>query len=154
MYHLVVCACSWKGPYRVSPTPIFAQQQEDPYLWYQPETSSFHALFHNMGGCADVGCHAFSPDGLHWTSSAVCAACFTTCQCSLSSILSVCIYFLHFPCVLDLLSVLTRCVDASSHCAPRLFFFPLCVTSLRWCTLRRRVFRRQRMGTLCCLMTA
>ena len=30
------------------------QEFEDPFLWWQPETSSFHALFHTMGGCRSV----------------------------------------------------------------------------------------------------
>jgi hypothetical protein len=39
---------------------------EDPFLFHQPETDSFHALFHTMGGCPEVGCHAFSKDGFSW----------------------------------------------------------------------------------------
>ena len=38
---------------------------EDPYL-YQDAVGHFHALFHSMGGCSDVGCHAFSRDGHAW----------------------------------------------------------------------------------------
>ena len=39
---------------------------EDPYLWQDQSSGTFHALFHNMGGCKDVGCHAFSEDGYLW----------------------------------------------------------------------------------------
>ncbi len=71
-YHSVIGiarAPSWKGPYTVDPAPIVPQFFEDPFLWYQPETDSYHALFHTMGGCSGVGCHAFSPDGYHWNAS-------------------------------------------------------------------------------------
>ena len=68
-YHSVIGmarAESWKGPYTIDPAPLFPQFVEDPFLWYQPETDSYHALFHTQGGCADAGCHAYSPDGYHW----------------------------------------------------------------------------------------
>lgn len=39
---------------------------EDPFLWVDADSGTFHALFHNMGACATVGCHAFSPDGFVW----------------------------------------------------------------------------------------
>ena len=38
---------------------------EDPYLFID-SAANFHALFHNMGGCSAVGCHAFSADGFAW----------------------------------------------------------------------------------------
>lgn len=39
---------------------------EDPFLWQDQASGTFHALFHNMGGCGSVGCHAFSADGFAW----------------------------------------------------------------------------------------
>jgi hypothetical protein len=39
---------------------------EDPTMWVDQESQTFHALFHNMGGCSTVGCHAFSQDGMTW----------------------------------------------------------------------------------------
>ena len=62
-------ADSWHGPWALPTEPVFAGLEEDPFLWYQAATSSFHALFHDMGGCKDVGCHAFSRDGWQWTLS-------------------------------------------------------------------------------------
>ena len=56
----------WSGPFTIDAEPLFPQWMEDPYLFYQPETDSFHALFHTMGGCPQVGCHAFSKDGTAW----------------------------------------------------------------------------------------
>ena len=35
-------------------------------MWFDAASSSYHAIFHNMGGCAAVGCHAFSADGFTW----------------------------------------------------------------------------------------
>lgn len=72
LYHSVIGiarASSWRGPYTIDEKPAFMLFQEDPFLWFQPETQSFHALFHNMGGCTDMGCHAFSKDSVHWTLS-------------------------------------------------------------------------------------
>ena len=51
-YHSVIGmarAESWKGPYTIDPAPLFPQFVEDPFLWYQPETDSYHALFHTQG---------------------------------------------------------------------------------------------------------
>ena len=56
----------WRGPYTIDPAPLFPEAMEDPYLWWQPETRSYHALFHTMGGCSGVGCHAFSADARSW----------------------------------------------------------------------------------------
>jgi len=60
-------APSWRGPWALPDEPVFRGLEEDPFLWFQPSTNSFHALFHDMGGCAGVGCHAFSRDGWAWT---------------------------------------------------------------------------------------
>ena len=68
-YHSVIGmarAPHWSGPYAIDPSPLFAEWMEDPYLFFQPETKSYHALFHTMGGCPEVGCHAFSADGVTW----------------------------------------------------------------------------------------
>jgi hypothetical protein len=68
-YHSVIGmarAPHWSGPYTIDAQPLFPQWMEDPYLFFQPETDSYHALFHTMGGCPEVGCHAFSADGLTW----------------------------------------------------------------------------------------
>jgi hypothetical protein len=68
-YHSVIGmarAPHWSGPYTLDPAPLFPQWMEDPFLFHQPETDSFHALFHTMGGCPEVGCHAFSKDGFSW----------------------------------------------------------------------------------------
>jgi hypothetical protein len=65
----IAYADSWKGPWTLPTEPIFPGLEEDPFFWYQNNTNSFHAIFHNMGGCKDVGCHAFSKDGLSWTLS-------------------------------------------------------------------------------------
>ncbi len=62
-------AASWRGPWTLPSEPIFAGLAEDPFVWWQPATASFHALFHSLGACADVGCHAFSRDGDAWTLS-------------------------------------------------------------------------------------
>ena len=62
-------APDWRGPWELPSEPIFAGLQEDPFWWHQPSTDSYHALFHNMGGCSAVGCHAFSRDGFSWTLS-------------------------------------------------------------------------------------
>jgi hypothetical protein len=59
-------AASWRGPYKIDPKPILTLFQEDPFVWYQHETYSYHALFHNMGGCFDLGCHAYSRDTYTW----------------------------------------------------------------------------------------
>ena len=69
-------ADSWKGPFELPTEPIFDGLEEDPFYWYQANTDSFHAIFHNMGGCKDVGCHAFSKDGLSWTLSSTSAYSF------------------------------------------------------------------------------
>jgi hypothetical protein len=63
-------APSWRGPWTLPAAPAFAGHAEDPFVWFQPATSSFHALFHSLGACADAGCHAFSADGAAWTLSA------------------------------------------------------------------------------------
>ena len=42
---------------------------EDPWMWLDPR-GNFHALFHSMGGCKAVGCHAFSRDGYRWALAA------------------------------------------------------------------------------------
>jgi hypothetical protein len=62
-------ADSWRGPWTLPTAPIFAGHAEDPFVWFQPATASWHALFHSLGACADVGCHAFSRDGAAWTLS-------------------------------------------------------------------------------------
>ena len=62
-------ADSWRGPWTLPTEPIFAGLEEDPFFWFQANTNSYHALFHNMGGCKDVGCHSFSRDGMTWTLS-------------------------------------------------------------------------------------
>lgn len=63
-------ADSWDAATWTLPTgPIFKGLEEDPYLWYQTSTNSYHALFHDMGGCSNVGCHAFSRDSFTWTLS-------------------------------------------------------------------------------------
>ena len=59
----------WRGPWTLPSQPIFPGLAEDPFLWYQPGTRSFHALLHSLGGCNGVGCHAFSADGWQWTLS-------------------------------------------------------------------------------------
>ena len=38
----------------------------DPFMWLDAASGTYHAVFHNMGGCAAVGCHAFSADGYTW----------------------------------------------------------------------------------------
>ena len=63
-------APSWRGPWALPAVPIFPGLEEDPFWWHQASTGSYHALFHNMGGCGAVGCHAWSRDGLRWTLSA------------------------------------------------------------------------------------
>jgi len=70
-------ADGWRGPWALPAEPIFKGLEEDPFWWFQPATRSYHALFHNMGGCGGVGCHAFSPDGFRWTLSATPAYNFT-----------------------------------------------------------------------------
>ena len=35
-------------------------------MWLDAASGAYHAVFHNMGGCAAVGCHAFSADGYTW----------------------------------------------------------------------------------------
>jgi hypothetical protein len=61
----------WEGPWELPSAPLFYGHAEDPFLWYQGSTRSYHALLHGLGGCgvgaAGVGCHAFSPDGYSWT---------------------------------------------------------------------------------------
>jgi hypothetical protein len=67
---------SWNSTYELpaSPVPVGFPNAtepvyvplEDPFMWLDAESGTFHALFHNMGGCRDVGCHAFSADGLAW----------------------------------------------------------------------------------------
>ena len=74
----IVSAPSWRGPY----TPITGDIttcdhcEEDPFMWVDAR-GNWHALFHRMfdpagkspipspGWC---GGHAFSKDGLHWSS--------------------------------------------------------------------------------------
>jgi hypothetical protein len=74
-YHSVIgiaSAPSWRGPYTAPTKPIFMGLEEDPFLWRQEGSDgnfTFHALFHDMGGCSAVGCHAYSRDGLAWTLS-------------------------------------------------------------------------------------
>jgi hypothetical protein len=62
-------ADDWRGPWTLPTEPIFLGLEEDPFWWHQNSTDSYHALFHDMGGCSNVGCHAFSPDGFSWTLS-------------------------------------------------------------------------------------
>jgi hypothetical protein len=62
-------APSWRGPWTLPDEPIFRGLEEDPFFWLDA-AGSYHALFHDMGGCAGVGCHAFSRDGWAWTLSA------------------------------------------------------------------------------------
>lgn len=62
-------ADDWRGPWTLPTEPIFKGLEEDPFWWWQNSTNSYHALFHDMGGCSAVGCHAFSPDGSKWTLS-------------------------------------------------------------------------------------
>lgn len=59
-------ASDWRGPWTLPTEPIFAGLEEDPFWWHQASTDSYHALFHNMGGCSAVGCHAFSRDSFTW----------------------------------------------------------------------------------------
>ena len=67
---------SWNSTYAIRPetVPQFPSPRnrtlayiplEDPFMWVD-EAQNFHALFHNMGGCKEVGCHAFSEDGYTW----------------------------------------------------------------------------------------
>ena len=55
--------------------PGEAVQLEDPFMWTRKDANtgdvlSWHALFHNMGGCgSSVGCHAFSEDSFVWRMS-------------------------------------------------------------------------------------
>ena len=68
-------AASWNSSYvhGAEPVPIGLYNAsgrsyiplEDPFL-YADAAGNFHALFHNMGGCSAVGCHAFSKDGFEW----------------------------------------------------------------------------------------
>ena len=58
---------SWRGPWVLPPAPAFEGLAEDPYLWWQASTHSFHALLHGLGACGGVGCHAFSRDGWAWS---------------------------------------------------------------------------------------
>jgi hypothetical protein len=64
-------APGWRGPWALPEAPLFPGRAEDPFLWYQRSTNSYHALLHGLGGCgagaAGVGCHAFSADGARWT---------------------------------------------------------------------------------------
>ena len=62
-------ADDWRGPWTLPAAPIFEGLAEDPFLWFQHATASYHALFHSLGACADVGCHAYSRDGVSWTLS-------------------------------------------------------------------------------------
>jgi hypothetical protein len=66
-------AASWRGPWQLPSAPLFPDSRaEDPYLWYQPATASYHALFHSLGACGSapgLGCHAFSRDSWAWTMS-------------------------------------------------------------------------------------
>ena len=59
-------APSWRGPWTLPTEPIFYGHAEDPTWWFSNATRSYHALFHNMGGCSAVGCHAFSRDSFAW----------------------------------------------------------------------------------------
>jgi len=70
-------ADDWRGPWTLPTEPIFAGLEEDPFWFYQPATNSYHALFHSMGGCSNVGCHAFSRDSITWTLSTTPAYNFT-----------------------------------------------------------------------------
>jgi hypothetical protein len=65
----IVRAGDWRGPWTLPTEPIFKGLEEDPFLWYSAATDSYHALFHDMGGCSNVGCHAFSRDSFTWTLS-------------------------------------------------------------------------------------
>jgi len=73
----VARAPDWRGPWTLPSAPIFDGLAEDPTVWYSATTDSYHALFHSLGACADVGCHAFSVDGLNWTLSPTPAYGFT-----------------------------------------------------------------------------
>jgi hypothetical protein len=68
---------SWNSTYLLpsSPVPVGFPNTtgppvyvplEDPFMWQDAASGTYHALFHNMGGCRDVGCHAFSADGFAW----------------------------------------------------------------------------------------
>lgn len=62
-------ADDWRGPWTLPTEPIFAGLEEDPF-WWKDAAGNFHGLYHDMGGCSNVGCHAFSRDGWNWTLSA------------------------------------------------------------------------------------
>lgn len=57
--------------YTNSTAPIYVPL-EDPFMWFDTESGTYHALFHNMGGCGEVGCHAFSEDGFSWFMARTC----------------------------------------------------------------------------------
>jgi hypothetical protein len=65
----IAVAPHWSGPYTVRDKPIFANMNEDPYI-YRDTRGGFHAVFHGMdlwpGTGENVGRHAFSADGLSW----------------------------------------------------------------------------------------
>lgn len=67
----------WHGPWELPMSPVFYGHAEDPFIWYQNSTRSYHALLHGLGGCDGVGCHAFSADGFTWTLSAASAYNYT-----------------------------------------------------------------------------
>lgn len=54
-----------RGFHNESSSPPRYIPLEDPFLFLD-KVGNFHALFHNMGGCKEVGCHAFSEDGWAW----------------------------------------------------------------------------------------
>lgn len=66
---------SWNSTYTLTTTPPIwglhnatSRQYvplEDPFMW-RDEAGFFHAVFHNMGACNAVGCHAYSVDGWEW----------------------------------------------------------------------------------------
>ena len=60
----------WSGPYTVDPEPIFANQNEDPYI-YRDSRGHFHAIFHGMDPwlTGAWGAHAFSLDAKDWVYS-------------------------------------------------------------------------------------
>jgi hypothetical protein len=66
----LIRADSWDGGYHKVPSvpqPFLSVTMEDSFMW-RDVSGHFHALFHAWAP-VDVGAHAFSRDGLHWTLS-------------------------------------------------------------------------------------
>lgn len=64
----LVRADHWNSTYALvpeswGPAPVFDFGMEDSFMWQDPQ-GNFHALFHAWD---DIGGHAYSEDGFHWT---------------------------------------------------------------------------------------